>query len=144
MPATDAAVVQPVYETLLVACESLVAYRRRYRSDLELDPLCELLLADDTNPRSLAFQLDRLAEDLASLPERRDQRQTRGRVDDANRLVMHAAWRDGQRATPGSPHAGLAQFVLDTRGGLLALSDGLISTWFAHVGEAHLVRRADA
>ena len=50
-------------------------------------PLCDLLLVDDTNPRSLAFQLDRLSEDLASLPERRDNRQTRGRIDDASRLV---------------------------------------------------------
>ena len=84
VPATDAAAVQPVYETLLTACESLFAYRRRYRSDLELDPLCELLLGDDTNPRSLAFQLDRLGEDMASLPDRRELHQQQRRVDDAD------------------------------------------------------------
>ncbi len=72
-------VAEPVYETVLAACESLVAYRRRYRSDLALDALCDLLLADDTNPRALAFQLDRLSEDIAALPTRRPASSTRRR-----------------------------------------------------------------
>ena len=143
VPATDAAVVQPVYETLLTTCESLVAYRRRYRSDLELDPLCELLLGDDANPRSLAFQLDRLGEDMASLPDRRERHQQQRRLDDVTRLVLTASWSQSRRPNPASPHPGLHQFVLDARGTLLGLGDGLIGTWFAHVGEAHFVRRAE-
>ena len=35
-------------------------------------PSCDLLLGDDTNPRSMAFQLDRITEDLAFLPDRRE------------------------------------------------------------------------
>ena len=52
---------------VLSANESLVAYRRRYRSDVELDAVLELLLHDDSNPRSLAYQLDRLREHAAGL-----------------------------------------------------------------------------
>ena len=143
VPATSRAAVQPVYETLLMACESLVAYRRRYRSDLELDPLCDLLLGDDTHPRSLAFQVDRLSEDLAFLPDRRERRMQQALAEQANRLVISASWLDQDRPTPSAPHLGLQQFVLDVRGSLLELNSAVVSTWFAHVGEAHVVRRGD-
>ncbi len=50
-------VAQPVYDLVLGASESLVAYRRRYRSDVRIDAIEDLLVHDDSNPRSLAFQL---------------------------------------------------------------------------------------
>jgi uncharacterized alpha-E superfamily protein len=59
-----------VGEFVLASTESLVAYRRRYRTDIELESLIDLLVLDDRNPRSLAFQVDRIREDLASLPDR--------------------------------------------------------------------------
>ena len=52
------------------ANESLVAYRRRHRTDATLDALGDLLLADRDNPRSVRFQLDSLALDLHDLPDR--------------------------------------------------------------------------
>ena len=59
-----------VGEFVLASTESLVAYRRRYRTDIELESLIDLLVVDHRNPRSLAFQVDRIREDLASLPDR--------------------------------------------------------------------------
>jgi uncharacterized alpha-E superfamily protein len=56
------------HETLLACCESLVAYRRRYRSDIEVGALASLLITDPGNPRSLYFQADRLLADLGRLP----------------------------------------------------------------------------
>ena len=47
-------------EVLLAANESLVAYRRRHRSDVELDAAIALLLHDDSNPRSLVTAIERL------------------------------------------------------------------------------------
>jgi uncharacterized alpha-E superfamily protein len=47
-------------EVLLAANESLVAYRRRHRSDVELEAAIALLIHDDTNPRSLVSAVDRL------------------------------------------------------------------------------------
>lgn len=41
-------------EVLLASTESLVAYRRRYRSEVELDAALQLVLHDESNPRSLA------------------------------------------------------------------------------------------
>ena len=56
-------------EALLAQAASLIAYRRRYRSDPELSAVLDLLLIDGGNPRSLRFQLDALAHDLAQLPD---------------------------------------------------------------------------
>jgi hypothetical protein len=60
-PEVEAAAV----EVLLAANESLVAYRRRHRSDVELEAAIALLVHDDTNPRSLISAIDRLERHAA-------------------------------------------------------------------------------
>lgn len=57
-----------VLESTLTAAESIITYRRRYRSRAQLRTALELLLLDEGNPRSLAYQLTRLTDDLAVLP----------------------------------------------------------------------------
>ena len=47
-------------EVLLAANDSLVAYRRRYRSDVEWGAAVELVVRDPSNPRSLAASVERL------------------------------------------------------------------------------------
>ena len=68
VPVPDPDIAGLTHETLLACCESLVAYRRRYRSDIEVEALSSLLVTDHSNPRSLAFQADRLMADLRRLP----------------------------------------------------------------------------
>jgi uncharacterized circularly permuted ATP-grasp superfamily protein/uncharacterized alpha-E superfamily protein len=53
-----------VEESTLIAAESIITHRRRYPAQSGADTVLELLLLDRDNPRSLAFQLDRLAGDL--------------------------------------------------------------------------------
>jgi uncharacterized circularly permuted ATP-grasp superfamily protein/uncharacterized alpha-E superfamily protein len=48
-------------EVLLAANDSLVAYRRRHRSDVEPELALRLLVGDDSNPRSIAASIERLA-----------------------------------------------------------------------------------
>ncbi|WP_422926479.1 circularly permuted type 2 ATP-grasp protein [Singulisphaera sp. PoT] len=55
-------------EALLQVADSSMTYRRRYMSQLQTAPVLDLLLADETNPRSVAFQLLALAESLEQLP----------------------------------------------------------------------------
>lgn len=55
-------------ESLLSISDIRITYRRRYRYKLELEPVLDILLFDDTNPRSLAFQLEQLRECIAYLP----------------------------------------------------------------------------
>ncbi len=54
-----------VVESVLIAGESIITSRRRYRSRAFASTTIELLLADAGNPRSLQFQIDRLADSLA-------------------------------------------------------------------------------
>ena len=61
--------IAPVAEVVLASCESLIAYRRRYRSDLRVDALLDLVVFDSSNPRSVAFQLDRIRDHHATLPQ---------------------------------------------------------------------------
>ncbi len=70
-----------VLESVLTVLESVITYRRRYRSHAQLLGTLELLLTDELNPRALAFQLSALERDLAVLPRgaagrlRRDERE---------------------------------------------------------------------
>jgi uncharacterized circularly permuted ATP-grasp superfamily protein/uncharacterized alpha-E superfamily protein len=62
LPAADGL----VQESVLFATESLVTARRRRRTGL--DALLELLITDPDNPRSIAYQADRLRQDVAHVP----------------------------------------------------------------------------
>ena len=55
-------------ESVLLAHESAITYRRRHQTGAGLAEVLDLLLLDRTNPRSLAYQLDRLQESLALVP----------------------------------------------------------------------------
>jgi uncharacterized circularly permuted ATP-grasp superfamily protein/uncharacterized alpha-E superfamily protein len=58
----------PLLEALLEIADSSMTYRRRYLSTLQTTPVLDLLLADETNPRSLTFQLAALADSIDRLP----------------------------------------------------------------------------
>jgi uncharacterized alpha-E superfamily protein len=72
---------------VLTAAESIITYRRRYRSHAQLATVLDLLVLDSDNPRSLAYQLRMLTDDLDALPNP----DPRGRLDDAQRLVLEAS-----------------------------------------------------
>jgi uncharacterized circularly permuted ATP-grasp superfamily protein/uncharacterized alpha-E superfamily protein len=123
---------QVVADAVLSANESLVAYRRRYRSDVDLHAVLDLLLRDDANPRSLAYQLDRLREHTAGL-----------------------AWPDGSALVEAASMAALAHiddtvvngrrvsldaFVIGVRGPLLSLAEAIVQRWFADPVNPTLVR----
>jgi len=57
-----------VLEAVLAAAESIVTYRRRSRPRASVDALLELLIIDPFNPRSVAYQLQRIRTDLRALP----------------------------------------------------------------------------
>ncbi|MDQ1488775.1 MAG: hypothetical protein QOJ23_1289, partial [Actinomycetota bacterium] len=57
-----------LFESVLTAAESIITYRRRYRSHAHLETMLDLLLLDPDNPRSLSHQLDLLLEDVRALP----------------------------------------------------------------------------
>ena len=57
-----------VFDALLEIADSSMTYRNRYANNLQVAPLVDLLVADETNPRSIGFQLTALAEHVERLP----------------------------------------------------------------------------
>lgn len=66
--AHDPAVERLTIDTVLTASESIVTYRRRQRGLARVDSLVDLLVVDADNPRSVAYQLHRVREDLLRIP----------------------------------------------------------------------------
>ena len=62
-------------ETLLKLFDSVMTYRSRYRSQIDVSLVLRLLLVDQFNPRSLAFQLSEIHDTIAVLPGRRSMSQ---------------------------------------------------------------------
>lgn len=59
---------QAITESVLVACESSVIYRRRNLGKVSVAAVAALVLFDAANPRSLVFQLKRIRAGLKTLP----------------------------------------------------------------------------
>jgi uncharacterized circularly permuted ATP-grasp superfamily protein/uncharacterized alpha-E superfamily protein len=55
-------------ELLLELADSTMTYRGRYQAAPQLPPVLDLLLSDETNPRSAVFQIVTLSEHMAHLP----------------------------------------------------------------------------
>lgn len=53
---------QHLLETILMTQESLVSYRYKYRSRIEISGVLELLLKEELNPKSLVYQIDHCDE----------------------------------------------------------------------------------
>ena len=58
----------PLLECLLEVADSSMTYRTRYYTTLQPLPVLDVLMADETNPRSLDFQLSHLADLYQKLP----------------------------------------------------------------------------
>lgn len=58
---------EPGLRLALEFCDSVITYRSRYLTNLQPGPVLDLLLADEGNPRALAFQLVAIRDILAEL-----------------------------------------------------------------------------
>ncbi|WP_035238246.1 circularly permuted type 2 ATP-grasp protein [Desulfobacter vibrioformis] len=56
-------------EAVLEVADSRITYHTRYRTTLHMEPLVDLLLLDEINPRSVGFQLAALHSHLETLPK---------------------------------------------------------------------------
>jgi len=56
-------------DLLLELGDSTMTYRARYLSTVQLAPVIDLLLTDETNPRSVVFQANAMFEHIQNLPD---------------------------------------------------------------------------
>lgn len=64
------AVEDEVLWKLLDCADSVMTYRRRYLTQMSIEAVVDLLVADQSNPRSLSFQMKEIQEHTAALPHR--------------------------------------------------------------------------
>jgi uncharacterized alpha-E superfamily protein len=128
-------------EALLEVADSAITYRRRYRGELQAVPVLDLLLSDETNPRSLVFQLAALEQHLAHVRGGGAERT----LDERLALAALARVRLGDVAELCEVAAGkrlkLAELLARTLGDLPALSDALTRSYLSHAGEARRIER---
>lgn len=136
VPSLDIALQRQLMETILVICDSLNTFRRRYRSYMHLPTVLELILMDQNHPRSLAYQLDQLQQHLAGLPRGHRQERlgedercilsayTELRLADAGRLSMLEEGKGVYRA--------LDELLAGQAESLWSLSEVITSTYFSH------------
>ncbi|MGE9296356.1 MAG: circularly permuted type 2 ATP-grasp protein, partial [Puniceicoccales bacterium] len=118
---------------LLEFSDSAVTYRRRFLSRMRIEAVCQLIITDPSNPRSLAFQVSDILDSTRRLPHY-DPSNLRAidrlalRIYSDTILVepmpLVAAKDDGKRP-------GLSAFLRQTGHGLGELSDELSSYYFS-------------
>jgi uncharacterized alpha-E superfamily protein len=134
------AALDSLLEALLEVGDVSITYRRRYLGSVQLAPVVDLLVLDEANPRSLAFQLAaieahvrRLPRDK-SLPTRSSEEKlamallTRVRIFDAIDLCA-----PGQQAARTRLDEVLRSFTAD----LASLSDGITRSYLSHALPSH-------
>lgn len=121
-------------EAVLEIADSKLTYRRRYFTHLEPHAVMDLLLADETNPRAVAFQLGIADHHLATLP--RDSADPSRNQD--QRLVLKlrtsiqlADFGELCFVPEGRPRAGLETLLTEILEQTCALSDVIATLYFS-------------
>lgn len=126
-----------VWEMVLAMTDSLMTYRRRYASAVQAGAVLDLLLLDESNPRSVGYQLVQIQDQVVGLPRKKPLPHRRAE----ERIVLEAlttlqvtdlerystsTWDEDMYETLSQLFAGLS-----TR--LLSLSETLSRDYFSHI-----------
>lgn len=134
----------PLLVALLESADSLMTYRARYRASVRLAAALDLLVTDETNPRSLAFQVNTLERHVGKLPrtgdtgspgQDREQRialKLKHAVQMIDIVPLSEAYELGQPGPLGRVLGGLAT-------DLPRLADAIMLKYFAHSGPQNLL-----
>jgi uncharacterized alpha-E superfamily protein len=124
-------------EYLLEVADSSVTYRTRYYTTLQPLAVMDVLMMDESNPRSLEFQLDHLVELYEKLPRYNpeDLETLRGalqllRAIDLQAMAYPAQELPGERRDGGLRR--LDQYLADLQDLLPSWSNNLSSRYFSH------------
>jgi uncharacterized circularly permuted ATP-grasp superfamily protein/uncharacterized alpha-E superfamily protein len=118
-------------DVLLDLVDSQITFRSRYLMGLALNPVRDMVVLDSFNPRSVAFQVERLAEHLETLPLLSDD----GMLEAPRRLILQLA---AEVATTLAQQLDNER-ILSFEQSLLALADSIAARYFLqgpHVARA--------
>jgi uncharacterized circularly permuted ATP-grasp superfamily protein/uncharacterized alpha-E superfamily protein len=136
-----AAELEGCLQILLQIADSSITYRRRYATVLETDLVLSLLLADESNPRSIGFQLATLLHQIGRLQQNDEGSENsveRSLALKALESVRSSRMKDlSQRSSDGSFIA-LEQLVGDVKTMLSELSEALTARYFSNLTACRL------
>jgi uncharacterized circularly permuted ATP-grasp superfamily protein/uncharacterized alpha-E superfamily protein len=119
---------------LLEIADSAMTYRSRYLNAFQLAPFVDLLLLDEYNPRSCAFQLAAIENHLRELP-----RITLAQRSDVPRTIAHEMRDAVANANParlsfceGGARPGLIELTDTIASDAIILSDAVADAYFQH------------
>jgi uncharacterized alpha-E superfamily protein len=133
--ARDATPEVGVLEAVLDIADSSITYRSRYLTSLQTDLVLDLLLSDEANPRSIAFQLAQLQEDIDQLPASHTAIRRPAEARLALSLltgVQLADVRELVRACAAGPSPALESLFVRLITDLNRLSETLTRAYFSH------------
>ncbi|MDW8444387.1 MAG: circularly permuted type 2 ATP-grasp protein [Acetobacteraceae bacterium] len=116
----------------LELCDSVITYRSRYLAALQPAPVLDLVLADPTNPRAIAFQFAQIVERLSEvqgLPEGDLAQASRGLRAEVEAMVERVA----ASAEPAVEAVLLPKALRGIAERTGALSDAIARRYFSHV-----------
>jgi uncharacterized alpha-E superfamily protein len=123
-------------ELLLELADSRMTYRGRYHSAPQLARVLDLVLVDESNPRSIAYQLATINDLLAALPTtedegvlRRDQRIT---TELLSRLRVAEVFELAEKKNRFDSRIHIDRLCRDVERAANALSDGVSDQFFSH------------
>ncbi|PCF97119.1 circularly permuted type 2 ATP-grasp protein [Vreelandella nigrificans] len=125
-----------LWEVVLATTDNFTAYRRRYRSELHPEAILDLLLFDETNPRSVGYMLKRLERQMDKLPgSSSPYRNAERRLLIQANAALHLADIDRISHLADTPEAqeALEQLLDDLITPLNALSDAISHSHFSHI-----------
>lgn len=116
-----------VVESVLVAAESILTFRRRYAPQAEATTILELLLVDRENPRSVAHALDRLAGNIRPAP---GSEALLAEVESIGAFLRSGYARAVSSPVVGGRRPALADFLGTVGRRLRSLADEIAATYF--------------
>jgi uncharacterized alpha-E superfamily protein len=119
---------QTITESALVACESSVIYRRRTLGKVSVAAVADLVLFDEENPRSLAYQFVRLRTDLKALPSSSGSSRPERLIDEVAARLRRLDPADLEAVTPQGKRAELADLLDGIHTNLRELSGIITAT----------------
>jgi len=121
-------------DPVLEITDSVMTHRRRYFAQPQWPGVLDLLLADDSNPRSLAFQAGALAEHASHLPRETAPNGFEGPSTQiaALRDLLQNDWQSLVQRPPQELEHNAAQLLSRCGACLRALSDSITHIYFSH------------
>jgi uncharacterized alpha-E superfamily protein len=138
---------QHALETLLEVADSIMTYRARYRTTFQPAPVLDLLLLDESNPRSVAFQLEALAAHFEHLPRAAAEPSGGNAAGIMHGLLAElrlADIADLSRKSRLGDRPGLESLLGSVTGELARLTPAIARTYFSHADDGRTVSATGA